>query len=351
MTQPYWIFMGVDRSHCSAKLRPAIRYKQFHCMEHPPDNEEIQRRTGAGFVPILISPDDETFQDTTDIIDELEQRFPTPALIPDDANDRSLCRLLELYGDEFFPMVSMRTRWAYEENEQELRRAFSAFSGSAEIGNIVADKMSGYLPALGITPDTIPVIDAHTNALLKIMDAHLEQHPFLLGDRLSLADCTLMGPLYAHLYLDRVTRKQLYDSALNVCMWIERCNRPIPEKMGGTFEGRYPDSLNALINLIDQDAIPILSDMQDAFQSQLADLNPEDPLPRVTGMYSSNLRGTAFSGGVRSYVIWKIQRLAESVESLGEHHPISELPNCKKLLAREGVPEMHKQNFQLVMGY
>lgn len=354
-TNAFWIFMGIDRSHFSAKLRPAIRYKQIHCMEYPPDPAEIKQRTGAGFVPILISPENETFQDTTDIIDELEQRFPSPRLIPADSNDRVLCRLMELYGDEFFPIVSMRTRWAYKENEQEMRRAFSAFSGSAERGNQVADLMSGYLPALGVTPDTIPAIDAHTGELLEILNAHFDNHPFVLGDRMTLADCTLMGPLYAHLYLDRVTRKQLYDDALPVCMWIERCNRPMPDAMGQTFEGQYPESLQALIGLIGRDAAPMLSDLQTAFGEQASGLDVSEPVPRGTGTYSSSLRGVSFEAGVRSYVVWKIQRLAETVDSLdGEERSAAiemlKAHDCDRLLVREGRPLMHKQKFQLIFG-
>jgi glutathione S-transferase len=129
MSKP-WIFMGVDRSHFSAKLRPALRYKQLHCLEYPPDMAEIVRRTGFGFVPVVITPEGEMLQDTTDIIDAIERRVPEPPLLPADPLQRVLCRIFELYADEFFPMVSMRTRWAYPENERELRRAFAAFSGA-----------------------------------------------------------------------------------------------------------------------------------------------------------------------------------------------------------------------------
>ena len=207
MNEP-WVFMGVDRSHFSAKLRPALRYKQIHHAEYPPDQPVIAQRTGVGFIPVLFSPEDEVYQDTTDIIDVLEERFAEPPLIPAGA-DGVLCRLFEVYADEFFPTVSMRTRWAYPENEAEMRRAFAAFVGNLDQGNAVADLMSSYLPMLGITEATIPAIDAHADEVLAALDTHLTSHPFLLGDRLSLADCALMGPLYAHLYLDRVTRKDL----------------------------------------------------------------------------------------------------------------------------------------------
>ncbi len=343
-----WIFMGVDRSHFSAKLRPAVRYKQIHCMEYPPDIHLIQARTGVRFVPVLFSPDDEVFQDTTDIIDVLEARMPSPPLIPSHPIDRALCRLFELYADEFFPMVSMRTRWAYPENERELRRAFAAFSGSEAMGDATANLMSSYLPMLGVTESTIPAIDAHTTDMLARLDAHFKQHAFLLGNRLSLADCALMGPLYAHLYLDRVTRQQLYESAIHVCMWIERCNRPVPERMTDCFDGNYPDSLEQILRLIGADAAPLLRDHRQAFADWAASASRDEPaVPRTVGTYRTSLRNTPVEAGIRPYVSWKMQRLADS----GDGQTLSsrfKQWQCDDLLAPSSAPRLTKDQFQLV---
>ena len=239
----------------------------------------------------------------------LEARFPEPPLIPA-GTDGALCRLFEVYADEFFPTVSMRTRWAYEENEAELRNAFGAFSGDAARGNAVADLMSSYLPMLGVTAETIPAIDAHTDDMLAALDRHFAEHPFLLGERLSLADCALMGPLYAHLYLDQVTRKKLYDEAINLCMWIERCNRPVPEQMGEFFNGRYPETLDAVLRLIGQDAAPLLTALEAGFNEwAAANAKASEEAPRGVAQYESVLRNVPFQAGVRPYVVWKLQRL------------------------------------------
>jgi len=350
-----WVFLGVDRSHFSAKLRPALRYKQLHYLEYPPDPREIQRRTGLGFVPVLISPEDQTLQDTTDIIDVLEERVPEPRLLPTEPVDMAVCRLFELYADEFFPIVSMRTRWAYPENEAELRRAFSAFSGDVARGNAVADLMSGYLPVLGITPETVPAIDAHTDDMLAALCRHFREHPYLLGGRLSLADCALMGPLYAHLYLDRVTRKKLYEEAIEVCMWIERCNRPVPEAMGGWFDGDYPQTLGDVLGLIGRDAAPMLAALGQAFDawaSSHAESGME--LPRGVGEYQSELRGVTVTAVVRSYVPWKLQRLRDTVEAA----PVPTRDRvetalvgsgCGVLLTSPGTTRLEKRKFQLVL--
>jgi glutathione S-transferase len=331
--QEAWRFMGVDRSHFSGKLRPALRYKQIHHVEITPDFAEIVRRTGVGFVPVLITPEDEMLQDTTDIIDALEARNSGPELIPP-GTDRVICRLFEVYADEFFPIVSMRTRWAYPENEREARRAFAAAIGSVEMADTMADMLSSALPMLGITPTTLPAIDAHLDALIGALCSHFSEHRFVLGDRMSLADCALMGPFYAHLHLDPITRKKLYEEAIEVCMWIERCNRPDPGTMGEWFAGDYPSTLQEVLALIGEDAAPMLLALEHAFEAW-AEHNAHPGLepPRGVGTYTSDLRGTAMESGVRPYAVWKLMRLRDAYLALSE----PEQRDCGSMLAASGL--------------
>jgi hypothetical protein len=250
----------------------------------------------------------------------------------------------------------MRTRWAYPENEAELRRAFAAFSGTLDRGNAVADLMSSYLPMLGVTPATIPAIDAHTDDMLAALCRHFAEHPFVLGERLSLADCALMGPLYAHLYLDRVTRKKLFDEAIEVCMWIERCNRPVPESMGSWFGGEYPRTLMDVLTLIGQDAAPMLAALDGAFDAWAAqNATSGMELPRGVGEFVSELRGVNLTAGTRAYVPWKLQRLRDAFEasSVADQGAIKEMlagTGCESLLSKAGgCPRLEKREFKLVI--
>ena len=348
MTKP-WVFMGGDRSHFTGKLRPAVRYKQIHTTERPPDGTEIMRRTGIMFVPVLITPADETLQDTTMIIDALEERVPDPPLLPTHPLDLALCRLFELYGDEFFLMVDMRTRWGYPDND--VRQGFSAFAGSVERGDAIADRMSGYLPQLGITDATIPAIDAHFADMLAALKAHFAEHRFLLGDRLSLADCALMGGFYGHLYMDRVTRKMLYDDAMEVCFWIERCNRPVPEEMGEWFDGDYPPTLTRVLELIGMDAGPMLAALGSAFDTwartnAVPGMEPE----RYVGEYRTTLRGVDVTAGIRSFVAWKLQRLRETAhgEAADAIRAAFATWGCQGLLS-SGAVELAKKDYRLIV--
>lgn len=87
------------------------------------------------------------------------------------------------------------------------------------------------LPALGVSEETAPAIEAQFAELLQALQAHLAQHRFLLGGRASLADVALMGPLYAHLFRDPVPGRLLKTQAPLVADWIERLMGLNPDRV------------------------------------------------------------------------------------------------------------------------
>jgi hypothetical protein len=171
---------------------------------------------------------------------------------------------------------------------------------------------------VGVLPETIPHIEAHTRDLLDRLSAHFSEHPYLLGERPSLADCALMGPLYAHLYLDAVPGRLLRDTALPVCQWIERMNHPEPGSFGEWARGdQLPPTLRPLLDLIGHDAIPLLLDNVRSFE-QWADTRPADTdePPRGTDLHHTTLRGVPFQRFTSSYTLWMVQRPLEAYRAL-----------------------------------
>ena len=128
--------------------------------------------------------------------------------------------------------------------------------------------------------------------------------------RPSLADCALMGPLYAHLYLDAVPSRLLREKAPLVCHWIQRMNYPDPDAAG---EWSTPTALAPtlvpLLALIGQDAVPMLLDNLRAFDTWAAD-RPADLVepPRGVGLHPTSLRGAAFNRFTSPYTLWMVQR-------------------------------------------
>ncbi|MFQ5665599.1 MAG: glutathione S-transferase family protein [Candidatus Binatia bacterium] len=314
-------FYGAEISYFSGKLRPFFRYKDIPCEEIAVTpavyRDIIIPRTGLAFIPVVITPDDETLQDTSDILDELERRFPEPPIYPPTPVQRSVAYLLEVYADEFGILPAMHYRWSFAESEAKARADFARATGQADSANAFADRMKGSLPLLGIHAETIPAIEAHTRDLLSILSQHFDAHDFLLGSRMSLADLALLGPLYAHLYLDAVPGRLLRETAPHVCAWIERMNHPRPRS--GTFvaDDEIPATLLPLLKLVGSDAVPLLLDDIRAFETW-ADSKPADLAqpPRGVGMHRTALRGVSFERFTSPYTLWMVQRPLDAYRAL-----------------------------------
>ena len=64
-------------------------------------------------VPVLVTPEDQTVQDTSQMCNLIEARHPEPPIVPRDAGARVLSTLLELLADEWFKLPAMHYRWNY----------------------------------------------------------------------------------------------------------------------------------------------------------------------------------------------------------------------------------------------
>ncbi len=67
---------------------------------------------------------------------------------------------------------------------------------------------------VGVAEASLPAIEAHPRDLLGALSAHFETHAYLLGDRMSCADCAVMGLVYAHLFWLRVAGLPILDARL-----------------------------------------------------------------------------------------------------------------------------------------
>jgi glutathione S-transferase len=337
-TSAPYVFHAYDVSYFSAKVRPALRYKKLWYEERRADLREIHRRTGLYFIPVLITPEDETWQDSTDILERLEERHPAPPLFPGSPLQRMAAHLIELYVDEFGILPAMHYRWGSEEREASSRARFSAMTGSRELGGLAADRMAAARLAIGANEETAPVIEAHTRDLLDALSAHFEAHSYLLGERMSFADCALMGPLYAHLFVDVESRRLLLDRAWRVVGWIERCNAPNPDQQGEWLAAdAIAPQLSTVLEVMGRDAAPVILDVVrqcEAWVDQNADASKA--LPRAAGRCETRLRGRKFERGAVLYSLWSVQRVHAAWRSLSD----SERELVARSLAGSGWQEL-----------
>ena len=192
-------------SHFSEKARWAldfkgIPYKPRHLL---PGFHMLTARKLAprSCVPILKA-DDAVIQESTEIINFLEQKFPDQSLTPSDPNDVNEAMEWEEYLDEEIG-VTLRL-WFYYHELPDRDRAVRFLSQGAPW-------LQRSLFALSFAPirramtqmmhiDAESATDAERRFLLAFdrLDQALERGPFLVGNRFSRADltaCALLWPL------------------------------------------------------------------------------------------------------------------------------------------------------------
>src|SRR3546814_13148412 len=74
----------------------------------------IPAKTGAMVMPVVVTPEGEWLQDTTHIVDVLEQRFPDAPVLPATPRQRIVAELLEMWADEWWIPAAMHYRWSLD---------------------------------------------------------------------------------------------------------------------------------------------------------------------------------------------------------------------------------------------
>ena len=266
------ILWGVAHSYYTVKIRSYLIKKGVPFRELYPSHAEFQTRVLPAVrhmvVPILETPEDEIVQDTTDMIECLEARFPQPPMVPDTPVQRAVAWLLGAFGSEGLLQPGMSYRWSYRaEQEDFLRGEFGRIMYAGpdreardRAGKQLMDYFHDFLPGLGVTPETIATIEAAYGELLDALEIHFQSHPYLLGGRPSIADFGLMAPLYAHLARDPVPSMLMKSRAPNVYRWTERMN--LSSIADGEFADRpetyaaddaIPETLEPVLELAFQD--------------------------------------------------------------------------------------------------
>jgi glutathione S-transferase len=321
-TRPLFRFYASEFSYFSAKPRPALRYKQvpFEEILPTPDayRDVIRPRTGLAQIPVLLTPDDEVVQDSSVILDELERRFPEPPLYPATPVQRLLGYAVELYTDEFLLLPGVHWRWNHPESAAKALADFIASSGDVAGATKLAESVQFFTTVVGVVPETIPYVEAHTIELVDALERHFDAHPYALGGRPSLVDCALMGPFYAHFYLDAVPGRLLRERARRLCHWIERMNHP-DSRLAGAWvaDDAIPPTFRPVVALAGRDAVPFVLDVARAFETWADQHGPTtDFLPRVVGTVRTALGGVAVERITTPYTLWMVQRVGDAYRGL-----------------------------------
>ncbi|MEI9988100.1 MAG: glutathione S-transferase family protein [Aliidongia sp.] len=351
MTEPYKLY-GAHLSYYTGKTRAHLLYKGVPFVEHLSTRaaylDVIVPRTGVRYIPVLISPDDIAVQDTSEIADFIESRFPAPSIYPSGPRQRLAAQLFEIHGDEWLVLPAMLYRWLY--NREFATLGFGAalhpeadLETQREAGAKACAPFAGALPFLGVSEASRPGIEAEYLEFLDLFAEHLKHHPFLLGTRPSIGDFGLMGPLYAHLLRDPRSGEIMHLRTPRVVNWIERMNFPVPNSGEFLPDDDVPATLMPLLRHIFARQWPVIADTI-RLTAAWIDAKGEAELPRVIGQHLCRIGGVETPRAVFPYTQWMWQRAADVYAGLdtAERGPVDAWLDALGGLAAFRTPIPHR---------
>ncbi|MCH1435482.1 MAG: glutathione S-transferase family protein [Acidimicrobiales bacterium] len=344
---------GAPASLYTGKARAYLRRQGIDFIEISPGSDrylnEIVPRIGRWIIPVMETPDGEIIQDGADIIDHFE-KGPGRALrafdsYPDDPTLLAIAHVFEVFGGEGLLRPAMHYRWNFDdENLDFLASEFALLSPPTDDEAKAKDRfihgsgrMRNAARAFGVTAESTELIEASFEEFLDLFEAHLADHPYLLGGRPTIGDFGLIAALWAHLYRDPVPTMLIKRRAPRVGRWVERMTtaEPYVHEYHGhdgalVDAAALPETLRSLMRYVAEEYLPELTAHVDAANEHLA-ANPDleagtnglgDPGARGLkdgkglegrGTATFAWRGIELTTGVMPYRFWLMQKLHDDL--------------------------------------
>ncbi|MBV1910490.1 MAG: glutathione S-transferase family protein [Kangiellaceae bacterium] len=341
---------GTEFSLYSGKARAYLDYKSIPYDEILSTvrvyKDTIVPNTGVKFIPVVKTPDNEYLQDTSNIIDQLEVKFPEKSVYPSSPKQRLVSLLLELYGDEWLLIPAMHYRWNNKDRSfifKEFGKVVSPKSPGFVrkfLGKKVGDRFKSMVPALGITEKTIPAIEQwFEKGFLVDLDKHFEAHSFLLGDIPCIADFGFYGPLFAHMYREPNSFEMLNEQAPNVVGWIKRMQNSAELEGDFIADDEIPETLFPILANLFDTHWPVLEDtavrLSEWYSRETNDIHITEPtrVPRRLGMHQFTINGVTEQRMVLPHSQWMMQRPIHLYSSFSSNEKKAMEPFLKKINA------------------
>ncbi len=219
-------------SSCSQKLRIFLNLKGIKWESHLVDlftNENFRPWflgiNPRGLVPVLVH-DGVVHIESNDIIQYLEKTFPTPKLIPA-GHENEVAALLKHEDDLHLDLRTLSFRFVFAPpgppKPAEALRSYAASGSGTVRGTKDRDKEAQIAfweraAREGFTDESARASATKFRAELDALDKRLAQHPYLMGDTLSVLDIAWF--IYAHrLSLAGYPLARLHP---HVSAWLEK---------------------------------------------------------------------------------------------------------------------------------
>lgn len=229
------LFKGSPGSPYTRKMLALLRYRHlpYQLMIGGHDRDFGLPRAKVELLPTFYLENDqgemEAVVDSTPLIRRLELDYPFGrSAVPEDPLVDFFDKLLEDYGDEWLTKAMFHYRWYHQadiDNAGNILPRWSLLTASEEQIEerkaFFTRRQIDRLYVVGSNDVTAPVIESSYRRFLAIMEAHLQQHPFLMGARPGTADFAVYGQLTQLAHFDPTPRALTLATAPRVYAWVD----------------------------------------------------------------------------------------------------------------------------------
>ena len=274
------MLQGIHGSPYTRKSLAALRYRRlpYRFIIGQPGNPipvgypdwEALPLPKVGLLPTFYVSDDDgelkAITDSTPVLAQLESLSKERSLYPTDPVIRFLNFVLEDYADEWLTRCMFHYRWMYEEDIDKagailpfLRDTGIPRAQHEKVKDFVSIRQIERLYVVGSNDVTTPVIEDSYHRFLNLMDAHLQQFPFLMGGRPGSSDFGVYGQLTCLTHFDPTPTKIVLEESPRTYAWVERledlCGFEVEESDWFTRDS-IPDSILGLLGEVARVHLP-----------------------------------------------------------------------------------------------
>ena len=288
-------------------------------------------------VPYYTEDGHDIYYDSTGLAHYLDQHRECheAPLVPTGPELRFVCQLIDEAFDEFGLYMVHHNRWIVSAKTNQMGLFTGREMGKLlpiGFGRIIAWKMPRrqvrrcpYLfsvaaagfdagvskaltpPAREGFPPTHDLLDGAWRAYLAVLENLLQQQPYLLGDRFTLADASAYGQLSMNL-IDGAAADLLESLAPTTFAWL--CDIRDGAHVGSRGELYLSEHLTALLAVIGDTFIPLMQQNAAAYHSALAageTLFNEAAFDQGRALYDGELLGYPFRSVAKSFqvAVWR----------------------------------------------
>jgi glutathione S-transferase len=159
-----------------------------------------KRHNPRGKLPFVVW-EGETLEDSTAIIQAIDQRGTGPSLVPEDPRLAADAHILEDWADESLFWYAVYARYADPEGWSQYRPQVAAVMPAAMrplAPGVIRRSLVKKLQAHGLLTRSPELVRAEFEHHMGALSARLESGPYLLGDALCMADVAVAAMLLPH---------------------------------------------------------------------------------------------------------------------------------------------------------